>query len=133
MTPKKILYKKEYAKELLRIAKGDLESAEKLFAAKGGRPENVCFLAQQVIEKSIKAVLCHGQIPYSHTHDLGTLIELLPKNLEPLPLGYDLSVLNEYATIRLYEDGIVDLKQEDVEAVIDIAKKSFFWGTRIIG
>ena len=51
----KRLFNKEYAKELLRIAQGDGESASALFKAKVGRPENIVFLAQQSVEKSIKA------------------------------------------------------------------------------
>jgi|GEM_PF-5155203 hypothetical protein len=46
MTPpnlKKRIYKKEYAKELLKIAAGDLESAVELSQAKTGRPENIIF------------------------------------------------------------------------------------------
>jgi hypothetical protein len=44
MTPpnlKKRIYKKEYAKELLKIAAGDLDSAVELSQAKTGRPENI--------------------------------------------------------------------------------------------
>lgn len=54
MTPpnlKKRLYKKEYSKELLKIAAGDLDSATALSQAKSGRPENIIFLVQQSVEK----------------------------------------------------------------------------------
>lgn len=49
MTPanlKKRVYRKEYAKELLNIAAGDLDSAMELSQAKTGRPENIIFLVQ---------------------------------------------------------------------------------------
>lgn len=51
---KKQLFPKEYAKELLKIAKGDLDSALGLYKINTGRPENIVFLAQQSVEKSIK-------------------------------------------------------------------------------
>jgi HEPN domain-containing protein len=57
MTPpnlKKRIYKKEYAHELLKIAAGDLDSAEALSKAKSGRPENIVFMVQQSVEKYIK-------------------------------------------------------------------------------
>lgn len=50
-------FKKEYAFELLKIAEGDLETTKVLLSASIGRKENVCFNAQQVIEKSLKAIL----------------------------------------------------------------------------
>lgn len=59
VTPKKAqIYKPEYGKELLRIAEGDLASASALHETKKGRKENVGYLAQQSIEKALKAVLC---------------------------------------------------------------------------
>lgn len=62
MTPKKERhFKPEYAKELIAIARGDLASAFGLKKIKMGRPENICYHAEQSIEKSLKAVLCHKQ------------------------------------------------------------------------
>jgi hypothetical protein len=44
MSPKKErTFKKSYAAELLRIAAGDVESAEVLMQSQRGRPENVCY------------------------------------------------------------------------------------------
>ncbi len=44
---KKQLFPKEYAKELLKIAEGDLVSAKTLFKANdSGRPENIIFIAR---------------------------------------------------------------------------------------
>ncbi len=48
----KRLFKKEYSMELLKIAKGDLDSAVGLSKINSGRPENIVFLAQQSVEKS---------------------------------------------------------------------------------
>jgi len=75
---KDILFKKEYAQHLFKIAQGDLDSAAALMAAKTlGRPENILYMIQQSVEKSLKAVLIHKQIAFPLVHDLGILIALL--------------------------------------------------------
>lgn len=93
----KHLFKKDYAQELLIIAKGDLDSAIELSKATSGRPENTVFLAQQSVEKSIKAVLVHLQIAFPLVHDLGILIALLPDEKMP-PEGFALTELNPFAS-----------------------------------
>lgn len=90
---KKQLFPKEYSKELLKIAQGDLESAVGLSKLNTGRPENIIFLAQQSVEKYIKAVLVHIQIAFPTVHDLGILVALLPDDKMP-PEGFALSELN---------------------------------------
>ena len=120
------VFKKEYAIELLRIAQGDLASAQALFNAKQGRPENIGFHCQQVIEKALKAVLVSLSIPVPLVHDAGTLVAKLPQTLTP-PQGYDLSQLTAFATIRRYEEGGADLTQEELQGIIAIAKAVLEW------
>lgn len=125
-------FKKEYAVELLKIAEGDLETTRILLMASSGRKENVCFNAQQVIEKSIKAVLCHLEIPVPFTHNLDILIDRLPGNL-----GFNgpenINELTEYATIRRYEEGTFELDTEDLQTAYNLAKLCFDWASRICG
>lgn len=60
MTPKRErIFKKTDAKELIGIAEGDLESAKALLDANRGRPENICYHAEQCVEKSLKALLVY--------------------------------------------------------------------------
>ena len=81
--PQKRLFKVEYAKELFPIAKGDLDSALILAKAAGGRKENIIYMAQQAVEKAIKALLVYNKIAFPLVHDLGILLALLPDNLMP--------------------------------------------------
>jgi len=126
-------YKVEYAFELLKIAEGDLLSAQVLFNNFGqGRKENICYHAEQSVEKSIKAYLCFTQIPLPLTHDLGVLIDKIPENSD-FPIDRDITSLTEYATIRRYEEGVIDLEAIDVETIIQIATKILQWvNTKII-
>ena len=124
-------FKKAYAKELLEIAQGDLESARVLLGSKKGRKENVCFIAQQAVEKSIKSVLCFLGTPVPFTHNLDVLIDRIPKNFELKNSKY-FNELSEYATIRRYENGNFELDLDDLEASIELATTAVRWAKSII-
>jgi len=129
MTPRahqEKLFKKEYAKELFSIAKGDLASAQALAKSKAGRSENVCYLAQQSIEKALKAVLCHRGIAVPFVHDLGALVAKIPHSLA-IPFGYELNDLNEFAGVRRYEEGKMEIDAADVKEVLKRAKEIIAW------
>jgi len=124
-------FKKTYAKELLAIAFGDLESAKGLQSSNRGRPENVCYLAHQVIEKSLKAVLIWKQIPFPLIHDANALVAKLPA-LDHPPHGYDLGELNQFATVRRYEEGAVELSKEMIQNAVNIAEEIWNWASKKI-
>lgn len=129
---KKRLFKKEYAHELFEIAKGDLESAINLSQnLKTGRPENVVFLVQQSIEKSIKSVLVHNQIPFPLVHDLGILVALLPDDKYP-PNGFSLTELNPFASVRRYEEGQLPLSLEEIKSALVAGELVIKWAQKII-
>ena len=123
---KKQLFPKEYTKELLRISQGDLESAVALSNAKSGRPENIVFMAQQAVEKYLKAVLVHLEIAFPLLHDLGVLVALLPDDKMP-PEGFELMELNPFASIRRYHEGDVPLTKEEIDAALKVAQNIANW------
>ncbi|MEZ4740985.1 MAG: HEPN domain-containing protein [Bdellovibrionota bacterium] len=128
MSPKQQekLFKKEYAIELMKIAEGDLETAEVITSCKKGRAENGFFMAQQAIEKALKAVLIAQGIKVPLVHDLGVLLAKLPEKLEP-PFGYELSELNQFAAARRYEEGTYEVSFEDLSEVITKSKEMLTW------
>lgn len=130
MVPSKdVLFKKEYAQHLFKIALGDLDSAAALIlASASGRPENILYMIQQSVEKSLKAVLIHKQISFPLVHDLGILIALLPKEDYP-PGGFDWTELNPYASIRRYEEGALPISKEEIEAAFNASKLVHQWVT----
>lgn len=123
-------FKKEYAFELLKIAEGDLETTKVLLLASTGRKENVCFNAQQVIKKSIRAALCFLELPVPFTHNLDILIDRLPKNMA-LTDADNINELTEYATIRRYEEGTFDLDSEDLKKAYSLAEVTLKWARKI--
>ncbi len=127
MTPRKSekLFPKSSAPELLRIAEADLESGQ-ILAKHGARQENAVYHAQQAVEKALKAVLCWKEIPVPLVHDAGILVAKLPQELTP-PGGYDLSDLTPYATVKRYQEGILELTRAEFEAVFKLAADVLDW------
>lgn len=132
MTPVKTQkYKSEYGFELLRIAEGDYLSASALYDTGKGRKENVGYLAQQSIEKSIKAVLCFKGVPIPYTHELAALIPLIDASLN-FPFGLEISDLSYFATVRRYMEGSYDLEDEEIKISIEVAGSILAWSQGIV-
>ncbi len=125
-------FKKEYAVELFKIAKSDLDSARLLHGTKKARPETTVFHVQQCIEKSIKAVICHNEIPLLMVHDIGALLGCLPDEKHP-PYDYDLMKFNDFAEIFRYEEGKAIIDAADVEQAILVGQNVVDWAEAALG
>lgn len=132
MSPKnqEKLFDPAYAHELLRIAEGDLQTANTLCDAlhdgKALRPENIFFHAHQAIEKSLKAYLVISNKPVPFVHELGSLIAKI-STFSDIPFGYELSQLDSFATIRRYEEGHVVITLEETLSVVKTAASCMSW------
>ena len=83
---------------LLAAAKRDALAFDLLAAQKNAPSEVVFFLAQQSLEKSMKAVLAHRKVAYPKTHDLLQLSALLSDDLLLQKVSTDLMIrLGPYA------------------------------------
>ena len=78
---------------LLRKADDDRRLAELAADDPAISDEQIGFLTQQAIEKSIKAVLSARGVHYRRTHDLGELIDLLQAHSITYPAVLDESVI----------------------------------------
>jgi len=110
-------YKKEYARTLVGIARGDLDSAIGLQKSGMGRPENIFFMCAQSIEKSLKAVTCHLGKSVLHSHDLEALLSHLPEEAVP-PRADAFAALSPFSSAKRYEEGFEVYSKEDIDAVI---------------
>ncbi len=119
MSPRKQekIFPGAYAQVLWRIAEGDFKTVVTLANASDYRVENAFYLAQQSIEKSLKAVLVKLGLPVPLVHDLSALLSKLPADCDP-PYGYELNALSEYATIRRYEEGSWTPTQDELKEII---------------
>lgn len=132
MTPLKKKFSKAYAKELLKVAEGDLKTAAILVAHPGGRPENTFFLIQQAIEKAIKAVLCHHELAVPLTHDLAALLAMLPDAVSGPPAEKSLLVLTEFASIRRYEEGKYEYSLQETNEAYRTGENVLAWARKHI-
>ncbi len=132
MTPFQKQFTKEYAKELLRVAQGDLRTAKVLVDHPGGRTENTFFLIQQSLEKAFKAVICHHGLPVPLTHDLGALLAMLPNQISTPPESKALVAFTEFASIRRYEEGKYVYLPEEISNAYRIGEAVLNWASGII-
>jgi HEPN domain-containing protein len=126
------LFKKEYARELLAVALGDLETAEALAKIRIKRTENLLFHAQQAIEKSLKACLCWEELPIPMVHDLAVIVDHLPKGAQP-PHADEISDLTQFATVRRYEEGVAQFSPQEIAEVLAAANAICQWAKMRIG
>lgn len=126
------LFRRVYANELIKIAYGDLASAEVMADnLNKGRKENICFAAQQCIEKSLKAVLCAQGKPVPMTPSIEVLLDRLAGD-QP-SAAERLIELTDFATIRRYEEGNEIITDADIAATIAAARDVANWAKGRIG
>lgn len=127
MTPPKArLYKKDYALELLKLAKADSEAGLTIKSARAGRAEILAFFSQQIVEKAIKGVLCWKEVPFPAVHDIRQLLDLLPAE-SIAPHAEDLPELTIYGTVRRYEEGPWSLSWDEGDISFDVARDVLAW------
>ncbi|HPI39824.1 MAG TPA: HEPN domain-containing protein [Pseudobdellovibrionaceae bacterium] len=131
MGPNEKLFKKQYAKELFKIAENDFVTSKVLAKAQEVRRETVLFLIEQTIEKSLKALLCHKGLPIPFTHDLYALVQRFEVDQLP-PGGYALHDLTPFASIRRYEEGNYIIEEEDIQHALSIAESVLSWAKELI-
>jgi HEPN domain-containing protein len=109
------------AREWLRFAEDDV------VLARGGltrrqifQPRQVCFNAQQAVEKAIKALLIADQIDFRFTHDLEHLVRALLPERVLNPVISDLAWLGQWATSTRYP-GSAEPTWPDAQRAVEIA------------
>lgn len=114
-----------------------LRALSNLSLAKSKQPdvflEDLCFNAQQAVEKAIKAVLIKHNIDFPYTHNIAELLTLLQKS------GYELTEflkqsagLTVYAVLTRYPHISPPVEQDEYEQAIAIAEKVVHWAEEII-
>ena len=94
--------------------------------------EELCFHSQQAAEKSIKGILVYQRISFPKTHNIRTLLDLLPDNLS-LPSGLEEAViLSDYAVSTRYPGIYEPVDETEYEEAIRLAKRVFGWAETMI-
>lgn len=113
---------RKQAELFLRIAQRDRRAFGNLLATSSVDDFPVAaFLAQQSVEKSLKAVLCLAGIAYDHTHDLDALAQQVLSVGLDLPVSLeDLFRLTPYAVAFRYDDAPLPLvTPEQARTIVD--------------
>ncbi|MFN4324746.1 MAG: HEPN domain-containing protein [Azonexus sp.] len=121
----------EEARSLLKVAERDWEILLVLKDAPRVHLSGVAFHAQQLIEKSLKAVLAQADLPFDRSHDLIRLATTLTAAGHQLPLSLDeLARLTPYAVVFRYDDTDIEILTRD-EAV-SCARRIRAWATQVV-
>lgn len=116
-------------------ANGWLQRAKSNMArAKAGRVspdilyEDLCYDAQQAVEKAFKSVCIIHEIVFPKTHDIAYLIELLEKGGVEVPENLqNAKILTGYAVETRYPGDYEPVDEEDLRKAIEIAKEVLKW------
>jgi len=94
--------------------------------------DELSFHAQQAVEKSVKAVLYLFNIDFPRTHNIGSLVELLPPNI-PIPDFLKNSVgLSAYAFTVRYPGDYDSVAEEDWREAALLASQVVNWTENLI-
>lgn len=117
--------------EWMRKGENDLKTARLVLAAEDGPLDTVCFHAQQLAEKALKALLTHQKIRFSKTHSLQLLLDLLAvADLEQYRGAC--IILSGYAIEARYPGDCTDPEREEAEDAVKMASEIFEAISRIL-
>ncbi len=119
------------AEDWLRYAKSDLELA-RIEKPEGVLLENLCFHAQQAAEKTLKAVLIFLEIDFPRTHNIRTLLDLLPEGVDVPQEVEESAILTDYAVESRYPMSGEPVDDEEYRRVIGLAEAVVSWGEKLI-
>ena len=107
----------------LRYSSRDLRVARLLLRSGAeAEPYHTAFWAQQSAEKAIKAGLVYAGVPFSRTHDLNELVELLPADYRTRRVAGALGELSDYGVETRYPDlGEPEPTEEDARRAVEQA------------
>jgi len=117
---------KELAKVSFEISSNEYAAAKHLYDTMKPLPiEIICYLCQQAIEKSIKAVLFYLEKEVLETHSIIKLLEEVNADKRYIHLGKrDAAMITRFATRTRYAERRIDIAKEDAEFALRRAKQT---------
>jgi HEPN domain-containing protein len=94
--------------------------------------EDLCFHAQQAAEKALKAVLVFRSVPFPKTHNIGTLLDLLPDDLSLPAEVKEAPGLTDYAVLTRYPGDLEPVTKEEYLESLRIAEAVVQWAEKIV-
>jgi len=94
--------------------------------------EDLCFHAQQATEKALKAVLIFRSVPFLRTHNIRTLIDLLPEDLNLPEEARRAPILTDYAVLTRYPGDLEPVTEEEYQEAVRIAETVIHWAEKMV-
>ena len=111
----------------LEHARSDLRLA-RLAVGQGILPEQICFHAQQAVEKAVTAVLLARHVEFPFTHDLEELLSLADDGGIAVPAELqEAGVLTPYAVETRYPGFWGDISDQDMRQALGLAQVAISW------
>ena len=111
-------------REWVQRAESDLKTARHtLKLGKECPADTVCFHAQQVVEKYLKAVLVAEGMDFPRTHDIERVMALLPKRLRPSVSIEEARRLTAYATVMRYPGNYQPVTVQEARLAVGLARR----------
>ncbi len=105
-------------------AENDLKNAAHTIRLKTDCPtDTVCFHVQQCVEKYLKALLVLNDIEFSRTHQISTLLALVPAQVRPTLSEEEQDRLTEYAVTTRYPGDYDPISHEEARQAVRIARR----------
>jgi HEPN domain-containing protein len=119
--------------EWLRRARSNLARARADRSLPDVLYEDLCFDAQQVVEKSLKALLVYRKLAFPKTHAIADLLTLAQRGGIEIPEALlQASELTEYAVEARYPGLFEDVTQEDYVQALEVAEHVLAWVEALI-
>lgn len=113
-------------------AESDLKLA-RLGYHQGVLAEQVCFHAQQAVEKAFKAVLVAASVDFPFTHDLEELLDTFGEAGIPVPDTLaDAGSLTPYAVETRYPGFWGEIVEADVDDALSCAELAIAWALKYV-
>jgi HEPN domain-containing protein len=94
--------------------------------------EDLCFHAEQATEKALKAVLILKSIPFPKTHNIRTLLDLLPQDIIPPEEIKETPSLTDYAVLSRYPGDLEPVIEEEYRKALSLAEIVVKWAEGVI-
>jgi len=122
------------AREWLKRAKSNLARAKAGRISKDILYEDLCFDAQQAVEKALKSVCILQGIKFSKVHDISYLMELLENKDIKIPKRLQRAkILTDYAVETRYPGDYTPIDEDMYKDALKLAKEIVFWADRQLG
>ena len=124
---------KDIILEWLKRARSNLERARAKKTSDEILYEDLCFDAQQAVEKSLKALLVRLDKPFPKTHSIGMLLKLIEETGVEIPGDINRSkILTDYAVDTRYPGMYEPVSEEEYNEALKLAVAVFEWAGKII-